>query len=84
MLYKMETKSVKMVYKIYYYAIRLPKKWHYLDDKVESISLQEKLDIMIQVNIAVKLIHESGYIYNNFKLQNIIISEQESEDKLRV
>ena len=70
---------------MFYYGLRLPKqKWVFLRDKVLQISHQEIIDVMIQVNIAIKLIHESGYTYNNFKLRNIIISDQEGQDKMRV
>ena len=74
---KMETDKVKMSARVsvYYYALRLPEGWVFLKNRVHSLNSYEILDVMIQFNIALKLIHECGYIYNNFKLNNIIISE---------
>ena len=43
--------------------------------KLNEISANLLINIMSQILCALKIVHESGYIYNNLKLQNIIIDD---------
>lgn len=53
------------------------KKYHNAEDQFEKLKNKnsELLDIVYQVISGLELIHESGYIFNNLKPENIIIQK---------